>query len=168
MTTLLCLAGLLALRFALATFARGADRFAWHRRFRRSGGDAYMDRWQLLRSYWVDVYLNCIRLPDEDPFPHNHPWRRSYSLKLWRSYVEQVFSGFRLGFMHYRVPRRWSRVPSFHRVDALPNGPCWTLFIGIGRRKGDGDSWGFFDLNTHRIIPHRERAAQRAAKETAS
>jgi hypothetical protein len=142
--------------------------WAWHRRFSRPGEPAYMDRWQLFRSPWLDVYVNRINRPDYDEHPHNHPWRRAWSVKLRGSYVEEVWSpnqscdsGCTCGAHMYsitRTPPRFSRIPEVHRiVELLPNPdahgswgidltpvPCWTLFFGFGRAGG----WGFVDPAT--------------------
>ncbi len=151
------LLSVLALRFACAVlcWARGSrEAFAWKRTFRRSPGDpVYMVRRQLLRSPWVDIYLNHILTPDYDPHPHNHPWKRCYSLKLWRSYIERIYRGPGLIFEHWRVPGRWSRVPNIHRIEDLPEGPAWTLFVGVGRHK----EWGFFEMPGGRFVRHDQR-----------
>lgn len=115
----------------------------------------YMTRIQLLRSPWVDIYVNVIRTPDYDPYPHSHPWLRAWSLKLWNGYLEEIFWGPALVFRHFRTPSRWSRVPEIHRIVRLNHDrPAVTLFVGVGRR----GSWGFFDLdNGGRFIPHNAR-----------
>lgn len=155
MTALLCLAGALALRYALAAASTGEGRFAWIRHFDNGGGSVYMTRIQLLRSPWVDVYVNVIRQPDSDPLPHNHPWLRMYSVKLWSSYTEIVYWGRGLQMHYPRKPGRFSRVPGVHRISELHGAPAVTLFVGIGRRR----SWGFFDTTGGRctFIPHQER-----------
>jgi hypothetical protein len=185
-------ASLLALRLAgqLATLAlvgRTPALFAWHRRLRRTTGDpttdahapVYMDRWQLFRSPWLDIYVNRINLPDSDEHPHTHPWRASWSLKLRGSYVERVW--YRAGWMPTypdgialrsikRTPPRWSRIPWCHQIVALGErlhvdisgaavgelrasyepAPAWTLFIGVGRRAVG--TWGFIDPRTGELV----------------
>lgn len=159
MIALYALAGLLVARFlcaALAAACGASNAFEWRRVFRRSAGDPpYMVRRQLLRSPWLDLYLNCILTPDYDPHPHNHPWKRCYSLKLWRSYIERIYSGPGLIFEHWRAPKRWSKVPAIHRIEDLPEGPAWTLFVGVGRCK----VWGFFEMPGGRFVRHDERGA---------
>lgn len=151
----LCVLALLAARYLCACLAKGADRFAWRRDFRSESGEIYMTRIQLLRSPWVDIYVNVIRTPDYDPYPHSHPWLRAWSLKLWNGYLEEIFWGPALVFRHFRTPSRWSRVPEIHRIVRLNHDrPAVTLFVGVGRR----GSWGFFDLdNGGRFIPHNAR-----------
>lgn len=122
----------------------------WHRKLRRETGEVYMDRWQLLRTKRLSVYINRINLPDADPLPHTHPWARSYSLKLRGSYTEETFWVFWLPRLvgkpaelvsnGLRIPPRWSRIPDIHRIVELTNGkPCWTLFFGVKVAK----HWGF-------------------------
>lgn len=137
----------------------GKDAFAWHRQFQRDGdGAVYMDRWQLIRSPWVDVYINRINTPDDDPYPHNHPWRRAWSFKLYGGYTEEIRWGSGLWASWNRTPKWFSRIPDVHRIVALTNDrPCWTLFVGVQRRR----VWGFFD-HAGKFIRHDHRAAQRA------
>lgn len=133
----------------------------WHRRLRRETGEVYMDRWQLLRSKRLSIYINRINMPDYDPLPHTHPWEVSYSLKFRGSYTEETF--FRsevkraLVSRGLRVPPRWSRIPDIHRIVELTNGkPCWTLFFGVKVAQ----RWGFVQPNG-RLIPAKVRKAQR-------
>lgn len=179
MTALLVVASLLALRlagqlFTLALVGRTPALFAWHRRLRRSPSEpVYMDRWQLFRSPWLDVYVNRINLPDSDEHPHTHPWRASWSLKLRGSYVERVWYrrpelrnavGFDALGSIKRTPPRWSRIPWCHQIVALTPGwrltaaglsvvdqPAWTLFVGVGR-KSKAEGWGFIDTRTGELV----------------
>lgn len=136
----------------------------WHRKLRRETGEVYMDRWQLLRTRWLSIYINRINMPDYDPLPHTHPWQESYSLKFWGSYTEETFDHPALPDMSdgivsqgLRVPPRWSRIPDIHRITELTNGrPCWTLFFGVKVAK----RWGFVQPDG-RLIPAAVRKAQR-------
>lgn len=133
----------------------------WHRKLRRETGEVYMDRWQLVRTKRLSVYINRINLPDADPLPHTHPWRRSYSLKLAGSYTEEIFSQLtpldEVWSHGLRVPPRWSRIPDIHRIVELTNGrPCWTLFVGFDVSQ----RWGFVQPNG-RLIPAKVRKEQR-------
>lgn len=139
----------------------------WHRKLRRETGEVYMDRWQLLRSRRLSIYINRINLPDADPLPHTHPWRRSYSLKLWGSYTEETFWIFNrpkligkppeLVSEGLRVPPRFNRIPDIHRIVELTNGrPCWTLFVGFDVSQ----RWGFVQYDG-RLIPAKVRKEQR-------
>jgi hypothetical protein len=139
----------------------------WHRRLRRETGEAYMDRWQLLRTKRLSIYINRINLPDADPLPHTHPWEESYSLKFWGSYTEETFRvqmlptliGLppRLLSQGERIPPRWSRIPDIHRIVELTNGkPCWTLFFGVKVAQ----RWGFVQPDG-KLIPAKVRKAQR-------
>lgn len=166
MTALMIVTALLALRgigllLTHAVCGYTPALYAWHRRLRRSPSEpVYMDRWQLFRSPWLDVYVNRINLPDSDEHPHTHPWRASWSLKLYGSYVERVwyrysdaartFSGFALGSIQ-RTPPRLSRIPWCHRIVVLRGErPAWTLFVGVGRKSGN--DWGFIDVRTGELV----------------
>lgn len=136
----------------------------WHRRLRRETGEVYMDRWQLLRSKRLSIYINRINMPDYDPLPHTHPWEKSYSLKLRGSYTEETF--FRsqvcrkLVSHGLRVPPRWSRIPEIHRITELTNGkPAWTLFFGIKV----ASVWGFVQ-DDGTVIPGEKRKADRGVQ----
>ena len=113
-----------------------------------------MDRWQLLRTKRLSVYINRINMPDYDDLPHNHPWPVAYSLKLKGSYIEAVHVD---RDVFCRVPGRFSRIPAVHRIIGLSE-PCWTLFIGFNRL--DEDAWGFVKPDGT-VIPHRVRKAER-------
>ncbi len=139
----------------------------WHRRLRRETGEVYMDRWQLLRSKRLSIYINRINMPDYDPLPHTHPWEESYSLKFWGSYTEETFWVFRLPLLFgkpaelvshgLRVPPRWSRIPDIHRITKLTNDkPCWTLFFGVKVAQ----RWGFVQPDG-KLIPAAVRKAAR-------
>ena len=133
----------------------------WHRRLRRETGEVYMDRWQLLRSKRLSIYINRINMPDYDQLPHTHPWVESYSFKFWGSYTEETFfrgQVYRKLMSHgLRVPPRWSRIPEIHRITELTNGkPCWTLFFGVKV----ASKWGFVQEDG-KLIPAAVRKAQR-------
>jgi hypothetical protein len=131
----------------------------WHRKLRRETGEVYMDRWQFCRTRRLSVYINRINLPDADPLPHNHPWARSYSLKLKGSYIEEVYTyGPGPDDVNIAVgaPKRFNRIPQVHRIAKLTDGPCWTLFVGFDATK----PWGFVEPGGF-VIPANVRKEQR-------
>lgn len=145
--------------------AQGFERvtgWRWHVTMSRGTGEVYMDRWQLLKTRLLCVYVNHIRLPDEDPLPHNHPWLKSWSVKLKGFYWEEVWKTFpRFGQFwcivdHARRPGRISRIPENHRITEVSPGGAWTLFIGWRSER----KWGFIG-SEGQVIPWRVRAAQR-------
>lgn len=127
--------------------------WSWKRELGKDEGEVYMVRYQLLvLGKWLRVYVNKICRPDHDPRLHTHPYRASWSLKLWGSYWEQIpakdakhFKGqVELGLVDGTLclvhkPKRWSKIPLAHRIVELINGPTWTLFIGWRR----DIPWGF-------------------------
>lgn len=142
----------------------------WHVTMSRASGQVYMDRWQLLKTRVLSVYVNHIRLPDEDPWLHTHPWRKSWSVKLRRRYVEEVTTvqdctvairegscRFHLPAYYKRSPGLISRIPKQHRIVEMPDEGVWTLFIGWRSEL----PWGFVRPETQETISWRERARMR-------
>lgn len=125
--------------------------WSWHRELSREDGAVYMDRWQLLKTGLLSVYINRINLPDYDELLHNHPWKHCYSVKLWNYYEEQVPGP------EFRVPGRFSRIPEQHRITYLGGEkPVWTLFIGWRSTH----KWGFI-AHDGAVISWRDRLVQR-------
>lgn len=137
--------------------------YVWHRKLRRETGECYMDRWQLIKSRALCVYVNRINTPDYDDLPHSHPWPRAYSLKLRRGYVEEVFTVWThsgLVSNGLRRPPRWNRIPKVHRIIKVDEGGAWTLLIGFNRRPGSDGAWGFVRPDGT-VIPAKVRKEQR-------
>ncbi len=136
--------------------------YRWHRKLRRETGECYMDRWQLIKSRLLCVYVNRINTPDGDDLPHNHPWPRSYSLKLRRGYVEETFEVTSFGLVSNgdRRPPRFNRIPQIHRIVSVDKGGAWTLFVGFNRRDASDRPWGFVKPDGT-VVPAAERKAQR-------
>jgi hypothetical protein len=140
-----------------------AGGWRWHRKLRRETGECYMDRWQLLKTSLVCIYVNRINTPDYDDLPHTHPWPRAYSLKLRRSYIEEVYTyGPGEGDINIAVgrPSRLNRIPAVHRIVKVDTGGAWTLFVGFRRRPGSDKAWGFVGRDG-KVIPADQRKAQR-------
>lgn len=101
-----------------------------------------MLRWYLIpRNKLFNVYLHKFYRPDQDAELHDHPWAFNLSYILEGSYVEETV---RRGGVHNfatfgpgQFKFRWWGAP--HRIDSIPSGTCWTLFITgpVVRR------WGF-------------------------
>lgn len=141
----------------LAWVFENVTSWKWHVTMSRTSGEIYMDRFQLLKTRLLSIYVNHIRLPDEDPWMHTHPWRKSWSLKLRRWYCEEVLTTEKPGAVYSRVPRRLSRIPEQHRIVELPKGGAWTLFIGWRSEL----PWGFVEPESGELVSWRERAKQR-------
>lgn len=130
----------------------------WHVDMRRAAGQVYMDRYQLLKTRLLSVYVNHIRLPDEDPWLHTHPWKKSWSLKLRRSYTEELqVSDGKVVAYYTRAPGRLSRIPEQHRIITVPEAGAWTLFIGWRSEL----PWGFVEPESQELVGWRERAKMR-------
>lgn len=131
----------------------------WHVIMSRKSGEVYMHRWQLLKTRLLSVYVNKICLPDEDTWLHTHPWRKSWSLKLWNWYIEELPSDTLLG--EFSVPGRLSRIPEQHRIVFLNgNKPVWTLFVGWRSDRG----WGFVNPQTGSVVKWQTRARMRGMR----
>lgn len=123
----------------------------WHVAMSRKSGEIYMHRWQLLKTRLLSVYVNKICLPDDDPWLHTHPWRKSWSLKLRNWYVEELRD-------RYCIPGRLSQIPEQHRIVYLNgNRPVWTLFVGWRSDRG----WGFVNPQTGGVVKWQTRAKMR-------
>ena len=119
--------------------------------------DPYLRRWWVIpRNPIFNVYLHEIRKSDDDRALHDHPWpNMSWLLKgqyleiLPQSQLAQPCADFVTddngqrrflcghlrceGFVIFRHAK------TAHRLEVLPGGACWTLFItGPVLR-----SWGF-------------------------
>lgn len=131
---------------------------------RRSTAEVYMWRIQLIKTSLLSIYVNHIRLPDEDEWLHTHPWRKSWSLKLWNWYEEEVPDP-RFAWLGrvVRRPGRLSRVPDQHRIVTLPPGGAWTLFIGWRSDR----PWGFVDPESGEMVSWRTRATMRGMPDSA-
>jgi hypothetical protein len=135
-------------------------RVRWWRAFkknmRREDGVIYQTRYHLLKTKLLSIYINVIRTPDYDPWFHNHPWRRSWSLKLRNDYTEIVSSDGRWGERVVR-PGKLSRIPEFHRIVSLhtpePGEPVTTLFIGWRSDR----PWGFVNPDTGELVSWQDR-----------
>jgi hypothetical protein len=148
-----------------AKFFERLTGWRWHVTMSRTSGEVYMDRWQLLKTRLLSVYINHIRLPDEDLWMHTHPWLKSWSLKLRRWYREEFkLCGGSWDAVYSRVPGRFSRIPKQHRIVELPKDGAWTLFIGWRSEM----PWGFVEPESGEVVGWRERAKQRGLPTSAS
>lgn len=104
------------------------------KRWRIAGSYSSPDtkRTGLIRLPWLKdcgVYVHRIDTPDNDRHLHNHPY----------SFGSFILSGHQIQgtLTPDGVKNEWLRPPRyyymprerFHRVQALPFGPCWTLFL---------------------------------------
>lgn len=125
-----------------------------------SKGDDYLTRVKFPRMFGWRPMLHNIHRPDNDPEMYNHPWKRSYSIILTGSYVEERLVQDLLPFIIDRELRkiRWFNTlhkEDFHRITTI-EGPLWTLFIAGERQIINGVEWGFLDEKEKRLIPYQE------------
>lgn len=109
---------------------------------------AWLDRHGELREVRLPktVYLHLFHRPDREPEHHSHPWRWAWSMVLAGGYIEETVVDDAAGpdaTVCMRVRGRGSvgvlTEATFHRVAALLERRCWTLFV-VGERV---DTWHF-------------------------
>lgn len=104
-------------------------------RYRSDAIGTYMRRWCLFTP-WGAIRIHHIMRPDEDRFPHDHPFDFT-SFILKGGYIEWRPGESTRQFLPGDVVRR--RAEDLHIIKALPRGDAWTLvFAGPLRRR-----WGF-------------------------
>ena len=111
-------------------------------------GELYLRRYYLTpRSWPIKVFLHVIYKPDDDEFPHDHPWP-FFGLVLSGGYFEAIYkklAGGKVEFSEYKHRYlgtvAYRGMDAVHQIDALHNEKkCWTLII-TGKPKR---IWGFF------------------------
>ncbi len=86
----------------------------------------YLTRYKVADLGPIAVRVHQFHRGDEDPDPHNHPWKGALSLILVGGYRE-----FREGKAARDLrPGSWNLITAstFHRVELL-DGEAWTLLI---------------------------------------
>ena len=122
----------------------------------------YLERFYLLSTKWIGVYLHRFWANDDDGL-HDHPWN-SVSILLAGGYNEEVSERQDVPYgptlIHYRRPLH----PPFkirskyaaHRITVLDGteGQCWSLFIRFGLKRRQ---WGFYQNNGWKRAPVQSR-----------
>jgi len=118
-------------------------------RERDGQNEDYLERFYLLRTKWLGIYLHRFWASDDDGL-HDHPWH-SASILLAGGYYEEEPE--RQGVPYGPSIKKW-RSPlrplvkvrsryAAHRI-TVPEGTegtCWSLFIRFGTKKR---KWGFY------------------------
>lgn len=126
----------------------------------------YIKRWHLIpRNTWRNVYLHKIVGPDNEPYPHDHPWAFT-SLILSGGYIEELYDFtpataskdcrmidhaweneryyklYAWPSIHIHEKGHVVRRRSWHahRIINLVTKPTWTVIL-TGETKGQ---WGFY------------------------
>ena len=131
----------------LEHIARWLKKRGRYRMIPRDGNEKYLERFYILSTSWVGIYLHCFWADDDDGL-HDHPWN-SMSLPLRGGFFEEIPEDQNLPcgptinkFRRPLIPVLRSKYAA-HRI-TLPSGQegkVWSLFIRFGfkRRK-----WGFY------------------------
>ena len=137
-------------RLAAFLEKRGRHRMIWRDEPQADGSvlaSPYLERWYIIRTKWLGVYLHRFWASDEDGV-HDHPWN-NFSWIVKGGYWEHLPDGQRLwratGFKTFRTAEE------FHRLE-IPeggSGGTWTIFGRFKRRR----KWGFWEKEGWKIAP---------------
>jgi hypothetical protein len=111
------------------------------RPYRSIGG--FLHRWTVASAWRLTARLHNILKPDGTPFLHGHP--DSYVTVMLRGWYEEELL-LPDGSLRRRTVRPGRiavrRASQMHRISALSEGGCWTLFLAY-RHGGTGPrGWG--------------------------
>lgn len=104
------------------------------------------------------AYLHYFFRGDTDRAFHNHPWEESLSFILTTGYREHRWDFHNARTITRVIPPggfNLIRRTDYHRVELLPEGGCWTLFIS-GRPitgRPAGHEWSFYDHHKFMFTP---------------
>lgn len=154
-------------------------RFGWLRKILRNGRE-YLDRYSLREplpyeheepSKGCCIYLHHL-LAEDLGHLHNHPWKWSFSIPLWGSYVQAVSKRSTQGHLFVPAPERlvrwfnWLTPERYHSITKLHPGPgargVWTLFVAGPTAK---EPWGFWVPERGAVSAKQLRAEEKARGE---
>lgn len=102
--------------------------------------DPYLERFYILSTPWVGIYIHRFWASDPDGL-HDHPWS-SFSWVLEGGYKETI-AGEQAPLIRMPGSKHFRPAQESHRVELLPGdepGSCWTIFIRFRRKR----LWGFY------------------------
>ncbi|MCF6783396.1 hypothetical protein [Stutzerimonas stutzeri] len=98
---------------------------------------AYLERYSIVRTKPLAIYLHHFVDRDQDTELHDHPWT-ALSVVLTGGYVERrLLAGLQTQDRHIRFGN-WIRPDCFHMITEAKPG-TWTLLVRFRKTKG----WGF-------------------------
>ena len=105
-------------------------------------------------------YLHYFFRGDDDRAYHNHPWKESASFILTKGYREHRWDFTKLQENSRVVlPGQFNFIGrgAFHKVELLPEGGCWTVFVsGRPMDLPEGKDWDFYDPKKDKFTPWAE------------
>ena len=98
----------------------------------------YLERYYLVRTRWVAIFIHRFWASDEDPV-HDHPWD-NVSWVVKGGYFENLPDGQRLwrgpGYKSFRTAEEFHSI----EIPAGNEGKVWSVFVRFRRRR----KWGFW------------------------
>lgn len=106
---------------------------------RSKDGVLHFQRYAILDTKYLSIYIHKIYEADKDPYLHNHPWN-FFNLILKNSYIE-VLDTNKYGRIRYPgCFGFYNAIKHFHKISCvLPGKPVTTLVI-TGKRY---NNWGY-------------------------
>lgn len=123
-----------------------------------SNGTKYLQRTYLKKNgIFPAIFIHRFYASDQDFFPHDHPFEKSWSLILCGSYREIKVVPNKNWFDTVYKPGMINVISNkeYHKITMLSN-PIWTLFFA----KKSSKDWGFYDKETGEHIPWQEYTAR--------
>jgi hypothetical protein len=119
-------------------------------------GELHFQRYRLLATPFLNIYVHRLCKSDREKHMHDHPWS-FITLILWRGYMEYMESypeGISRKWLHI-VYHKAEEVHKFKLLDETKS--TWTLVITGPRRR----EWGYkvgsdwFDNQTYRELKQK-------------
>jgi len=118
-------------------------------------GVVHFQRYRLLETKWLRLYIHHILESDKDGDLHDHPWNL-ISVILKGHYVERrpddLLTDCKPGVVFHR------RADQPHCIDEVVK-PTWTFVIAYGKRRlwGYHTAMGWVDHETYQSVKNRAR-----------
>lgn len=107
----------------------------------RHDGVVILHRFRIFDHPRLGIYLHKLMSRDQEPGVfHDHPWRWNLSFILTGWYLEERPEFNKAIFTRRLIPWDLNVIAedTFHRLLAVSEGGCWTIYIRGGRTREDG------------------------------